>query len=94
MAHEAGVSALDSRCSTGLAQILTWEARCDQVHIARGFQLADVPRQWDARKALFQHLAGARIDLAKEFGKVSCLVESELDTTYSSKQPGYVELLA
>jgi hypothetical protein len=72
-----------------LTQILTWEARCDEVDFGQRLQRPNIVFDWNARKSSSKHSLGHRIVLAQKLDFVSCGLQAELDAANAGEEPDY-----
>ena len=85
-AHESRSLAADTCGAARLAEVLTWEARDDQVNRGKALDRADIADQLGSGKLGFEDPRCVGIDLAEEGGLVSCCCQTEFDPAYPSEQ--------
>jgi hypothetical protein len=69
-----------------LTEVLTREARCDEIARREGLESADVLYNRNIRKLLFENALRSRLDLAQERAPVLRALESQLDTSDSREK--------
>lgn len=87
MADETGVRTADSRGSPGLAQVLAWETRSDDVDVGQSLQLSDVPDERDVTETMRQDTRSAIVDLAEQRGMMSGVTQAAFDAADARKEP-------
>jgi hypothetical protein len=85
LVHEPRLPAADSRSLTGLAEILTRKARCNDVDRRKDLQAPDVGRDLDVRKVLSKNATCGWLDFAEQRGFDTSALETSLQSADSGE---------
>ena len=86
LANQRRLGSGDSGSPAGLAEILAWETRGDDVYLRKSPKLSDVAFHVDSRKARFQDTLRTGIDFAEEGGFMAGSLKAQLDAADAGEQ--------